>query len=132
MKITLCQINLQAGNIQHNLIRAREAIAEAVTHGSQLALLPELWPSGFDLSDAVSQSLDTPKILAELVEISEKNNLIIGGSLLEYSENRLFNTFWLIQPNAPSIAYRKIHLFRLMDEHKWLAPGQQTVTAQSW
>jgi omega-amidase len=130
MKITLCQINLQAGNIQHNLTRAREAIAEAVTHGSQLALLPELWPSGFDLSDSVSQSLDSPKILAELAEISEQNNLSIGGSLLEYSQNKVFNTFWLIQPQAVLIAYRKIHLFRLMEEHLWLAPGQQTVMAR--
>ena len=124
MKISLCQINLQAGNIQHNLTRAREALTEAISQGSQLALLPELWSSGYDLPNAVTQSQRTPEILAELAEISHQNNLIIGGSLLEYAESKVFNTFSLIQPAVP-VSYRKIHLFRLADEHKWLSTGQQ-------
>jgi len=125
MKITLCQINLQAGDVQHNLTKAREALTEAIAQGSQLALLPELWPSGYDLPNAVTQSQYTPEILAELAEISHQNNLTIGGSLLESAESKVFNTFSLIQPAIPAVSYRKIHLFRLVDEHQWLSPGQQ-------
>ncbi len=127
MIITLCQINLQPGNIQHNLDRARQALNEAIAQGSQLALLPELWSSGYDLPNAHLQSQLTPEILAELTEISHQAQLTIGGSLLEHSENQLYNTFSLIQPDSPVVSYRKTHLFRRMAEHRWLSPGQQAV-----
>jgi omega-amidase len=129
MKISLCQIHLEAGSVQQNLIRARQALAEAIRQGGQLALLPELWASGYDLSQASHLATFTPEILAELVEISHQANLAIGGSLLESATEGIFNTFSLVQPATPTISYRKIHLFRLMDEHLWLSPGHQAVMA---
>lgn len=127
MKITLCQINLQAGEVRHNLARARQALGEAVHQGSDLALLPELWSSGYDLPKAHLAAVSSPAILEELSAFSHQNQLSIGGSLLEAEGQDFYNTFTLLQPTATPVAYRKTHLFRLMDEHQYLKAGNQLI-----
>ena len=128
MKITLGQIHLQAGNIEHNLDRARQGLEEAASQGGELVLLPELWSSGYDLSNARFLSAATPAILSELQAISQTHQLRIGGSLLQQEDELVFNSFFLVQPNLPSVVYRKVHLFQQMDEHQWLSPGNHLVT----
>jgi predicted amidohydrolase len=127
MKISLCQINIQAGNIQHNHAIARLALIEAVQQGGHLAILPELWSSGYDLSKAILQSRSSPEILADLTDLSNQYKISIGGSLLEQATNQLFNTFTLLRPDTQPVSYQKTHLFRLVDEHRWLSPGHRTV-----
>lgn len=39
-------------------------------------------------------------ILTSFESLAEKNNIIIGGSLLANQENQLFNTFYLVPPEG--------------------------------
>lgn len=128
LKISLCQIHIQPGDIDQNLHCALQALEDAVRQGGNLALLPELWSSGYDLPNAAAQAGRSPEILAHWALFSQEHGIAIGGSLLEQVGSQVFNTFTLIQPDQPAIQYRKIHLFGLMDEDAWLTPGNEPVT----
>lgn len=128
-KVSLCQIHIQPAEIDQNLSRALQALEEAVQQGGNLALLPELWSSGYDLPHSAAQARRSPEILALLAHFSQEHRIAIGGSLLEQVGSQVFNIFTLFQPDQPPVKYRKIHLFRLMDEDAWLAPGNEPVTA---
>jgi omega-amidase len=131
-RISLAQMQVQPGRVDVNRQHAVEMIAGAVAHGSSLILLPELWSSGYDLENAVRHADETPDILQELKALAQASGIHIAGSLLEKSPHGLRNTFFWQIPGADApISYSKIHLFRLMDEEKWLCAGDrlQQVTA---
>ncbi len=50
--ITLIQMNCVLGKPKDNFSRAAALIAEARKRGSDLAVLPELWSTGYDLENA--------------------------------------------------------------------------------
>jgi omega-amidase len=131
-KISLAQLHIHAGDLDSNLQNALRMIESAVNEHSQLVLLPELWSSGYDLENAIGYAQETPRILALLQELSQQHQICIGGSLLESTTGGIYNTFAWIDPSSPiPVYYRKAHLFRLMQEEKWLQPGKalQTVHA---
>ena len=123
-KISLAQLHIQAGDPDRNLQTAVEMVGRAAQNGSHFILFPELWSTGYDLENGARLALKSPEILAELQRLARAHNLFVGGSLLESASRGLYNAFWWIDPAAPGMdVYRKIHLFRLMDEHRWLLPG---------
>ena len=132
IKISLGQMHIYGGEPEQNLKTAVGMVEAAARSGSQFILFPELWSSGYDLANAARLALRSPEILAELSRLAREHGLFIGGSLLESTPQGLFNTFSWIDPAAAEIlTYRKIHLFRLMDEEKWLTAGDalQTIPA---
>ncbi|HEX7393789.1 MAG TPA: carbon-nitrogen family hydrolase [Anaerolineaceae bacterium] len=131
-KISLAQLHIYGGDPDRNLQTAVQMIDQAAADGSHFILFPELWSSGYDLENAARHALKSPEILAELKRLATARQIIIGGSLLESTPQGLYNTFSWIDPSASEIiAYRKIHLFRLMDEEKWLNPGNSLRTVQA-
>ena len=53
----------------------------------------------------------------------------VGGTLLEAEGGQAYNTFALFDTEGDlRAAYRKVHLFRLMGEDRWLASGDRFVT----
>jgi len=131
-KIALAQLHIQGGEPDRNLGRAVEMIEQAAREDCRFILFPELWSTGYDLEHAARLALVSPAILAELQRLATAHQVFIGGSLLESTPQGLYNTFsWIDPSGAPPVSYRKIHLFRLMDEDRWLVPGDalQTVPA---
>lgn len=132
--ISLVQMDCKRGEPERNFAYAAEAIAEAARRGSDLALLPELWSTAYALEAA--PALASPLAhgpseegwFARLAALAAHHGLYVGGSMLEAKEGRYYNCFALYGPDgALCAAYRKVHLFRLMDEEKYLAPGEQRV-----
>jgi len=124
LTLSLAQLYITPGKLDTNLQKALSAIEEAAKRGSQAILLPECWSSGYDLENASQYAAQTPEIIAELSRLARQFNLCIGGSLLENSPGGIFNSFlWLDPRREGLVRYQKIHLFRLMDEHRWLQPG---------
>jgi predicted amidohydrolase len=128
LRITLCQMNIQVGDPEANLKKGAEWISRSAGQGSQLVLFPELWSTGYALERAVEfASVDGPKITARTSELARDHHIWVGGSTLETADDRVYNTFRLFAPDGRLAAtYRKIHLFRLMQEDRWLAPGDAT------
>jgi predicted amidohydrolase len=61
--------------------------------------------------------------------VATKNKIGIFGSILEKRGLEVSNSASFIAPNGRMMGvYRKIHLFRLMDEDQWLAAGSSPLS----
>ena len=125
LKITLAQMQVAVGDVRKNTNIAEEMIAEAALRGSHLVVLPELWSTGYALDQ--SRDLALPLnvgTFAQLGTWATQNKISIVGSVLEKRGLEVTNSGTFFAPNGRLMGvYRKIHLFRLMDEHRWLQPG---------
>jgi len=131
MRLALAQMQIIPGDLPGNLKIAKEMITAAVAQNAELILLPELWSSGYDLSQATIHSAANHEITETISILARKHHIWIGGSLLEDRNGKVFNTFSLINSQGNRHAsYNKIHLFRLMDEDRWLNAGDSPITTQ--
>ncbi len=133
LTLSLGQMTVSAGDPDSNWARARDCVAEAARRGSQLVLLPELWSTGYDLEHWRRYAAPLGEgHFAEIAALARRHRIAIGGSLLEARGEHATNCFSLVGPDGDLWAtYRKIHLFRLMAEDQWLAPGEDVVSAET-
>jgi len=125
LKISLAQMQIAIGDVRKNTIVAEEMIAEAARHGSHLVVLPELWSTGYALDQArdLANQLNVGAF-AQMATLATQNKISIVGSLLEKRGLEITNSGAFFAPNGRLMGvYRKIHLFRLMEEDRWLQPG---------
>lgn len=122
--ISLAQINIQHGSPSNNLSKALSFINLAKENQTSIILFPELWTSGYDLEHGQVHARSNLEIIQELKIQAKTCNMAIGGSYLLERNGRIFNTFVLLLPDGSECSYSKIHLFRLMDEHKHLHQGE--------
>lgn len=132
LTISLAQMNVVLGQPQANFEQAADWIVEAARRGSTLVLFPELWTTGYDLQRAHELAqVNRALLLPGLQGLADTNNIAVGGSMLLEEDGQVYNTFVLHQPgqNEP-VRYQKTHLFRLMEEERWLSPGGWMQTAE--
>ena len=123
--ITLVQMNISLGCPEKNLARV-ERLLEPVSKLPDIILLPELWSSGYDFEHFTQLAATTPTMLEHLAMIAKTKGSYVGGSLVETDNGNFYNTFFLIDPKGNCIAaYRKIHLFSLMEEELHFSPGRK-------
>ena len=134
LTISLAQMDCKLGDPEANFAQAAQLIDEAARRGSGLVLLPELWSTAYALDAApalASPLANSPQDggwFGRVAALAAAHRLFVGGSLLEVRGGRYYNCFALYAPDgALAGAYRKVHLFRLMDEEKYLAPGEEAV-----
>ena len=121
MKIAFLQMDCVEGRAPTNRKRVEAAVDEAVAAGADLIVLPELWCSGYDLASTVGQpGWDVD--FSRLAELSARIP-IVGGSLLESAGDRCHNCSVAYENGEEVERYRKLHLFKPLDEPRWLAPG---------
>ena len=135
LTIALAQINIHTGQPEANLARAREFAAQAREAGADLLLLPELWLHGYDLERAEEWAAPLGEDgFAHMADLAREFGLHLAGSLLERHAGGVSNTAVLYGPDGALLgAYRKVHLFRLMQEPRYLAPGDHaTLCPTPW
>jgi omega-amidase len=135
LKLSLGQMDVSLGHTNENLERVRQWTAEASEAGSQLVVFPELWSTGYDLENWPRHAARLGEgMFGQLSELAAEFKISIAGSILEVNAGKCYNTLALYDADGRQQAvYRKLHLFRLMDEEKWLAPGENSVMVNaSW
>lgn len=136
LTISLGQIDVKLGDPEANLAKVAEMSREAARRRSDIVLFPELWSTGYDLENASRYATPTDEgIFAETAALARENKLSILGSCLSWQgEGRFGNTAVLHDKQGTAVAeYSKTHLFRLMDEEKYLAAGDQlTLVETEW
>jgi len=143
LTIALAQMDVPTGRPETNLARARDFAAEAREAGADLLLLPELWLHGYDLERAEEWATPLGEGgFAHMALLAREFGLYLAGSLLERHAGggsgepgrAVSNTAVLYAPDGALLgAYRKIHLFRLMQEHRYLVPGDHaTLCPTPW
>ncbi|MCZ7550100.1 MAG: carbon-nitrogen family hydrolase [Anaerolineales bacterium] len=130
--LSLAQMDVKFGDPDANLATVVRMTEEAGRRGSDLILLPELWSTGYDLTRAARYaSALTSGLFAELSASRGGRGIhIVGSTLSTLGESRFGNTLTVFAPNGNLLAdYSKIHLFRLMDEHRYLTAGDEPALA---
>ncbi|MFO7890954.1 MAG: carbon-nitrogen family hydrolase [bacterium] len=133
MKVSLFQMDSKKGDIQSNLIKAEQGAKEAALRGSEIIILPEFWTTGYDLPKIQEYSKDElDSIIDHIASIAKQYNIAIIGTTLQKFNNKIYNTAFLFDKNGSTVAqYNKLHLFRLMDEHKFIEPGNDISVFQT-
>lgn len=128
--ISVGQMDVRAGDPTRNLACVREWTAEAARRGSDLVVFPELWDTGYALDRAAELGSPTGQgRFAEVERLAREHHTHILGSMMELdASGRAYNTaVWFTPDGASNAIYRKLHLFRLMHEERYLAPGPAPV-----
>ena len=133
LNIALIQADIEIGNVKANMSKMLGMMeqAAAADRKPDVIVLPEMWNTGYaldriqELADPMGQ--ETSRTLSEF---ARKHHIqVVGGSVAERIEDRIYNSMYVFNRSGEQIAkYSKMHLFRLMDEEKFLQAGQQPVT----
>ncbi len=125
------QFNVKQGDVDANLAYVREALARVAGQGANLAVLPEMWSSGFAYKNLNELALRTEGIVEELLELSARHKLVIVGSMPEPNGDKVFNTIYVIDNGTLAGVYRKIHLFSLLGEDRAFSGGDSWLLADT-
>ncbi|GAM08539.1 hydrolase MtnU [Geobacter sp. OR-1] len=125
------QLNIKLADIDANVAAAREAIARVAGQGAQLAVLPEVWSSGFAYKELNQLAQRTPELVEEMGRLSTEYNMVLVGSLPEPDGDKVCNTAYIMDKGKLAGKYRKIHLFSLMSEDRSFTGGNQWVVADT-
>ncbi|WP_153126154.1 carbon-nitrogen family hydrolase [Peribacillus tepidiphilus] len=126
-KVACIQLDIEFGNPEKNFLRASDKIAEAASSGAEIIVLPELWTTGYDLTrlEEIGDSNAKRSIDFLRKEAIKHRIHLIGGSVANQKKDGVYNTLLVIDKGGNLLKqYDKLHLFKLMDEHKFLRPGQ--------
>ncbi len=121
------QFDVQSGEIDKNLSRVREGLADIAQSHEQISpgiiVLPELWATGFAYERLPALAERTPELLEKLQDLAAQYQVFIAGSLPEYSDYSYYNTLYITGPEGITGTYRKQRLFNPMAEDSFFTPG---------
>ena len=126
LSVALAQIAPRLGQLDANLERHLELIAEARERGAGLVVFPELGLTGYllqDLAAEVAMRLDDPR-LARLAGASAGLSVVVSF-VEESADHRLFIAAALLEDGGIRHVHRKLFLptYGLFDERRFFAAG---------
>ncbi len=126
LRIALAQIAPKLGDLDANLARHHELLAEARAGGADLAVFPELGLTGYllqDLAAEVSMHLDDPR-LTRLAAATMGMSAVVSF-VEESTDHRLFIAAALLEDGEIRHVHRKLFLptYGLFDERRFFAAG---------
>jgi predicted amidohydrolase len=128
--ISLVQMNVRKGSPRTNWTTIQEQTAEAARRGADVVIFPELCEAGtaYEKVGEIASSMGGG-LFAQVVALSHQHKIHFMGSMFEKRGVNYHNSLTVISPrNGMMGAYRKIHLFPLTGENKWLQPGESPLT----
>jgi predicted amidohydrolase len=126
LRVGLAQIDSRLGDLDANLARAGEAIAEARAGGADLVVLPELCLSGYAIGSSdreVALRADDPA-LSELAAAADEGAVTIGFPELSQG-GRVYNSAAYFEAGALVHVHRKLYLptYAGFEERKHFSVG---------
>ena len=126
VRIACCQIEPRIGRKEENVEKTLRFAEEAVDHGADLILLPELANTGYVFNtrgEAYELSEEVPggETTQAWEEFSEERGVYLAAGIAEREGHRLYNSSVLIGPEGYLGKYRKLHLWNR--EKLFFEPG---------
>lgn len=130
ISISLAQMDIKKGNPRQNWGKIQQMSQQAKQQGGQLVIFPELCDSGYALKQAKElASALNGGLFAQLAALSKQLGIYITGSMLEKRGLGVANCAPMVSPDRGVLgAYRKVHLFPLMQEDLYLSAGEGLLT----
>ena len=127
MRVALAQIDCLLGDIDENLRRAREVVAEAKDKGADLVVFPELSLAGYalrELSNEVAIEAQSEPIISLAQEAGEMG--VVVGFCEEGRGFHIYNSAAYLERGSLLHLHRKLYLpnYRIYEERKHYNPGQ--------
>jgi len=130
-KAAAIQFNVKTGDVDANLAYVRAALRRLAGQGVRLAVLPEMWSSGFAYRSLNQLALRSAEIVEELQRLSGEYGMVICGSMPEPDGDKVFNTVFLLDSGRLAGVYRKLHLFTLLGEDRAFSAGDSRLVADT-
>jgi N-carbamoylputrescine amidase len=135
MKIVVAAVQIQSDllRLDANLERAESELAEASRSGAELAVLPEMFNTGYGLLDdfaACAESTDGPT-LRRLSGRSRQWGMGIVAGFVERAGRHLYDSLALCLPDGSIHVYRKRHLV-FWEKFRFQAGWSPLVVATPW
>jgi omega-amidase len=129
LTMALVQMDIAFGDPGKNFEYVKERIHQAAREGNaDVIVLPELWSTGYDLAslDDIAD-VEAENSIAFLSKLAKKYHVnLVAGSVAKKSDQGLTNTMLVFDRNGKlEKEYSKAHLFRLMNEEKYLVQGNE-------
>ena len=129
MRLALVQMDIAWEDVAENHRRASRHLESAKAGGARLAILPEMFSTGFSMDAArIAQPPGGPSERF-LREEARRLGLWILASVPEQGEPAPRNMAMLVSPPGEVVRYAKIHPFSYAGEHRVYAAGDRVVTA---
>jgi predicted amidohydrolase len=130
MRVAAIQHDIVWEDPKANFARLTPWIATAASAGARLAVLTEMYATGFSMAtDRTAEPPDGPST-AFLVDQAAAHGIWLCASIPERpaGANRPFNTLLLTGPTGRLHRYRKIHPFTYSGEHEHFGAGGDFLT----
>ncbi len=127
MRLSLIQMDIALGEPDRNFRKAADLVQSAAEkERPDVIVLPEMWNTGYSLENLADigdpGGCRTTELFGTLA--GEYNVNIVAGSVATLRGEKAFNTLFAFDRKGRTIAsYSKIHMFKLMDEHLFITPG---------
>ena len=129
MKVGLLQLDIVWEDVEASHARAARLLDQAARGGARLAVLPEMFSTGFSMRpERVAQAPGGPSETF-LRERAESLGLWIVGSVPEVRDGRARNVALVVSPSREVTRYAKIHPFSFAGEDRQYEGGEGVVTA---
>ncbi|MBU0742541.1 acyltransferase [bacterium] len=121
MKVAAVQTSPVFGEVERNI----DAALDLVPAGQDLAVLPELFASGYQFRGreelaVFAETLDGPSCTRLRAHAAATGTTLVAG-LAERAGDHIYNSSVLVRPDGTTELYRKVHLF--WDEKVLFKPG---------
>jgi omega-amidase len=126
MKIACVQMDIAFGEPETNFKKVSEYLTEAAENGAETIVLPEMWNTGYALTELESLADRSNRTVDFLKNFAKTHRVnIVGGSVSIIKEDGFYNTMFVVNKDGELVSeYDKAHRFGLMDEHIHLQEGQ--------
>lgn len=126
MKVACIQLQPEFGQPEKNMEKAAEALREVAAKGVRLAVLPELFTTGYvmksrDEAYELAEPVPRGPSVKKLVSLAKETGCSIVMGIAERDGDKVYNSAVAVAPYGYVGRYRKIHLF--MKELEWYEPG---------
>jgi predicted amidohydrolase len=131
VKVAAVQMDAAPAPIANRLERAAELISEAVSAGAQLVVLPEVFNTGYEFSDAnypLAERLDGQTV-TWMKALAAQHKVYIAGTLMLLDEEDVFNTALLVAPDGQLWRYDKN--FPFLWERAYFREGRSITIADT-
>jgi len=109
VKVAAAQMDANPAPVSERLERARRIVIHAAQAGARLVVLPELFNTGYDYTDANYRLVEQPDGLTSLwmKETAAQLDVYLAGSLLLREGNEIVNALLLFSPTGQVWRYDK-------------------------
>lgn len=129
LRISLIQTELYWHNAPANREMFGEKIS-ALKGSSDLAVLPEVFSSGFSNDAKSASENDSAATLEWMKTTAGTSGVAICGSVVHRLEQGYRNRLYFVCPDGTTHHYDKVHLFRMAGEHKKYQPGDNRLVIE--